>query len=435
MYNFEELRKEGREAMKAWHNKNNRQTDSSIYLPLVPSRENNFSLSFKDIEEAFPEITMGMSKSPQDPKYHSEGDVWTHTKMVMEEMFAQEFYQNSDFETQQILFWSAFLHDVSKPITVDFNEDKQQITNENHSVKGASDIRLFMWKNNFPLEMREIVARIVRYHQKPFHWHKEMSEFDLRKWSQDLPLNLLISMARADARGRRYLENSEINIKKTLENLELMEFMAIENDCLDKPWLHNFDSVIARKIYFDANGRSYVDRPVVYDGGSDVIFLSGLPASGKDYWVDKFGENKPVLSYDDAREKLGLKQKYDGKAVQEVKENMKILLRKKEPFIINATHINEDLRGKNLALLKSYNATIRIIHLEADYNTLKKRNEERNDNIPEKVIMSMARKWSPPTSLECHELMWWDRKAGKPIYRDYLTSKKDENNPWEFSKK
>jgi hypothetical protein len=126
MYNFDELRKEGREAMKAWHNKNNRRTDCSIYLPLIPSLENNFSLSFKDIEDAFPEITMGMSKSPQDPKYHSEGDVWTHTKMVMEEMFAQEFYQSANFETQQILFWSAFLHDVSKPITVDFNEDKQQ---------------------------------------------------------------------------------------------------------------------------------------------------------------------------------------------------------------------------------------------------------------------------------------------------------------------
>lgn len=430
-YNFEELRKEGKEQLKIWHNK--RTLPVKDYDRLIPTSDNNFKLDFLEIEEYFPEIVMAMKNSPQSEKYHNEGDVWTHTKMVMEEMFNSQAYQSYPLWEQNVLFWSALLHDVSKPITVDFNVDKQQITNEQHSVLGASDARLFMWKTGFSPKLRETVARIIRYHQRPFHWHKKMSAFDLHKWSQDVPLDLLLTMARADTRGRRFKENNDLNIKNALDNLLLLEIMAEDHDCLTKPWDHDFENITARKIYFDGNGTSYVDRPVFEEEGSDVIFLSGLPASGKNYWVEKFGEGKPVLSYDDATEMLGLKHKNNGRSVQYVKEEAKKLLARKEPFIFNATHINENLRGKNLSLLKAYGAKIRIVHLEQDYKTLISRNSERKDNIPEKVISKMARNWSPPSSLESHELMWWDQKKGIPVYHDYLTSKKDPLSGWKFS--
>ena len=43
--------------------------------------------------------------------------------------------------------------------------------------------------------------------------------------------------------------------------------------------------------------------------------MCGLPASGKDSWVREHRQGLPVVSYDDAREALGLKHgENDGKA-------------------------------------------------------------------------------------------------------------------------
>lgn len=432
MFDFDALREEGKQGLKEWHNKTYQYGN---LVGLVPSASNDHNMSWEDLKEAFPMLISMMKNSPQDPEHHFEGDVWTHTKMVMEEMFASEYYLNADFKEKEVLFWSTFLHDVAKPLTVERNMETGGISNPDHSNKGAQDQRLFMWRNGFDPVLREHVSRVIKFHQKPFHWHKEMSVFELRSLSQWLPIGRLLAMARADARGRRSKTNHNDVLKRTLENLELMEYLAEENDCLHQAWQHPFESVQARKIYFEEKGCSHEDRPVHYDGGSDVIFLCGLPASGKNFWVDHFGEERPVLSYDAEREKLGLKSgKKDGMAVQIVKEKAKELLRKKEPFIFNATHINEELRSKNLSLLNQYNATVRIVHLEADPNELKKRNRDRLDSIPESVIENMARRWTPPSPHEGHEVIWWDKKKNVPIYEDFITTQRDPNNPWKFSK-
>ena len=432
MFNFEELRDDAKLSMKIWRDEN---YDYSKLKGIFPGEHNHYQFDFNEMQRIFPTIIEMMKKSPQDEKYHFEGDVWTHTKMVMEEMFASDGYLSSSEKNKEILFWSAFLHDVSKPITIDFDMDKNAISNANHSVKGACDARLFMWRSGFPIDLREHVCRIIRYHQKPFHWIKKMSDFELRALSQNVNLNNLIIMARADGAGRRYKENNDTNLIKTKENLDLMQIAAEEDDCLIKPWEHNFSSLKARKSYFDDRGKNHEDRPYFDIEGCDVIFMSGLAASGKDHWVNHYGEGREVLSYDNERDKMKLKTGNDGRAVQEFKEKAKKMLgnkRIKVPFILNATHINEEMRGKNLSLLSSYGATIRIVHLENSYCELLRRNEGRKDCIPPKVILKMARRWSPPSPLEAHQVIWWDQKNGKPIYIDHLTGKKDESvTPWE----
>ena len=51
---------------------------------------------------AFPALELAKT-TPQDPRYHGEGDVWTHTKMVMEALLALPQYQAARSTTS----WSA----------------------------------------------------------------------------------------------------------------------------------------------------------------------------------------------------------------------------------------------------------------------------------------------------------------------------------------
>ena len=58
-----------------------------------------------------------MAAVPQDPEWHGEGDVLTHTKMVADALFRLPEYQALDAQAQHILFASALLHDVEKRST------------------------------------------------------------------------------------------------------------------------------------------------------------------------------------------------------------------------------------------------------------------------------------------------------------------------------
>ena len=57
----------------------------------------------------------------QPPRFHPEGDVWTHTCLMLDEVAAPR---------EPVLAWSILLHDVGKPVT--FVEEKDAVTGETH---------------------------------------------------------------------------------------------------------------------------------------------------------------------------------------------------------------------------------------------------------------------------------------------------------------
>lgn len=66
----------------------------------------------------------------------------------------------------------------------------------------------------------------------------------------------------------------------------------------------------------------------------------------------------------------------------------------------------KDIRQKYITLFERYNARVKIIYLETDWNTRLKRNTERENVVPESVIEKMLEKLSPPTSEEAQTVEW-----------------------------
>ncbi len=65
-----------------------------------------------------PEL-LTMKKCPHDPRWHSEGDVWTHTRLALSRLgttqFRSEFHCESD---TPLLVFATLFHDVGKPATI-----------------------------------------------------------------------------------------------------------------------------------------------------------------------------------------------------------------------------------------------------------------------------------------------------------------------------
>ena len=113
----------------------------------------------------------------------------------------------------------------------------------------------------------------------------------------------------------------------------------------------------------------------------------------------------PVLSYDDTRQRLGLKYgANEGLVAHTVLEEAKAHLRAKQDFVWNATHLSVQMRQKNLAACLAYDAHVRIVCVEADKATLLKRNQARNSSLSNAKLLQMLKHWEMPTLFEAHQL-------------------------------
>jgi predicted kinase len=360
-------------------------------------------VAFDDFLAHFPSLRP-LATTPQDPEYHAEGDVWTHTKWVIRELVDDPAYAAAGPDTRFVLFYSALLHDIAKPVCTLF-EDNGRISSRGHSGMGAIDARILLWKEGVPFALRDRICRIISTHQVPFHalGHDRRGrrpEFILHTLSWEGPVCDLATVAGADMRGR-----TSVHRDNCLADLELFGTMALEEGCWTTP--KAFASAHTRLEYVRQNGAVSLDHPFHQEAGSKVIVMAGLPASGKNTWVGAHCPDLEVLSYDDAKARLGLRHGDNpGAAVHAVTDRAKVLLAQKAPFVWNATHLSPDMRGKTLDLLYRYHAEVRVVYLEQPPSVLFTRNDRRDSTLSNSALEAMLTRWDIPLPHEAHEVSY-----------------------------
>jgi predicted kinase len=353
--------------------------------------------------EAFPALEHAKT-TPQSPVYHAEGDVWTHTKMVVKELLALSDYQSASRIDQEIAFLAALLHDMAKYSTTVVNPETGAIGQPGHSRKGAIDARIALWDAGVPFDVREQICRLINVHQVPFYALEgtrsgKSPEYIVRQLSWQLDIPLLATLAEADMRGRICPDK-----QKVLDNIELFRELAREEDCYGKP---RSCADAHTRVSYIRGADVHPDYPLYQEQGSKVIVMSGLPASGKNTWVDQHVSGRPVVSFDDAREELGLRHgKNEGKVSHHAVDLAKELLRRKEPFVWNATNLSELMRKKTLDLLFKYHAEFEIVYLEKPRAELLRRNAKRDTSLSNKTLEGMLHRWDLPLPTEAHDIRY-----------------------------
>ncbi|RSZ60737.1 AAA family ATPase [Massilia atriviolacea] len=352
---------------------------------------------------AIPALAL-LATTPQDPYYHAEGDVWIHTRMVIEALMRGAEYIDGSDEDRFILFYAALLHDIAKPATTVVDPDSGRIGQPGHSRRGAVDARILCWHAGVPFALREHLCRIITVHQLPFfalggNKNGQPAEFLIRKLSHELDLRLLSAVAQADMEGRWYEKKDDC-----LVDIALFRELAREEGCYGTP-----------KAFADAHTRvAYMRGASIAPGfahhqhpGSRVTVMSGLPASGKNHWVAANRARLPVVSIDDAREELGLRHgANEGAVAHRAVDFAKEMLRDKAPFVWNTTHLSAQMRKKTLDLLYAYHAEVELVYLEQPPNVIFKRNTERDTSLPNKAIERMLFKWEVPLPTEAHAVAY-----------------------------
>jgi tRNA nucleotidyltransferase (CCA-adding enzyme) len=139
---------------------------------------------------------------PQDPTFHPEGDVWTHTLLVVDE--AALLRDGSDLDMALML--GALCHDFGKPATT--AEADGRIRSHRHDHDGAEPTRAFLARFRAPNELGRQVEALVQHHLAPAQLveagagQKAYRRLARKLAAAGVNLALLARVARADHLGR-----------------------------------------------------------------------------------------------------------------------------------------------------------------------------------------------------------------------------------------
>lgn len=174
----------------------------------------------------FPELH-AMKGVPQVPRYHAEGDVWIHNRMVMDE--AAELAKDHEKNSRLRIILGAVLHDLGKTKT-----PASLLWNEDGSIKGAHHghetpevfgplMEKFAERLRLPSSLHEFAHACAEVHQN-VHRVTDMGSGGLARLYERLGLDRklrhdptflddLVMMCRADNQGRLQLDAEGTSFK------------------------------------------------------------------------------------------------------------------------------------------------------------------------------------------------------------------------------
>ena len=156
------------------------------------------------IEQLLPEMVL-LYDCPQDAEWHPEGDVWTHTLMVIDEARRR----NGDLDRPRLatVMLGAVCHDLGKPATTAVIDGRWR--SPGHEAAGVEPASRVLDRFNVQTIDGFDVCRqalgIVAEHLRPSAFHKAkdtVGDGAFRRLAARVDLELLVRFARADCHGR-----------------------------------------------------------------------------------------------------------------------------------------------------------------------------------------------------------------------------------------
>jgi tRNA nucleotidyltransferase (CCA-adding enzyme) len=156
------------------------------------------------VEQILPEM-VPLYDCPQDPEWHPEGDVWTHTLMVIDEARRR----NGDLDRPRLatVMLGAVGHDLGKPATTAVIDGRWR--SPGHEAAGVEPATRILDRFNVNtmdgFDVRRQVLGIVAEHLRPSAFHKTrdtVGDGAFRRLATRVDLELLVRFSRADCHGR-----------------------------------------------------------------------------------------------------------------------------------------------------------------------------------------------------------------------------------------
>ncbi|MGC4072440.1 MAG: HD domain-containing protein [Nibricoccus sp.] len=161
----------------------------------------------------FPEIA-ALRGTQQDPTWHPEGDVFTHTSHCCDALVRLDAWKNASAEKRRQSLFAVLAHDFGKPSTTSFAERRGEMRwiSPGHESAGGPLAESFLNRIGAPRELIEHVRPLVVLHLAHHSGQGEFSDSRIRRLARKLSpatIEELCVVMRADHDGRPPLHSPE----------------------------------------------------------------------------------------------------------------------------------------------------------------------------------------------------------------------------------
>ncbi|MBI3313847.1 MAG: CCA tRNA nucleotidyltransferase [Candidatus Omnitrophica bacterium] len=174
------------------------------------------------MKEILPEIEV-MKKVEQSADYHPEGDVFVHTKLLLEKLK----------NPSTALAFGALFHDVGKPVTYAIREGR--ITFYEHAPLGAKMTQAILKRLRFPNDEIAAICSCVENHMK-FADVQKMRSGKLKQFVARPTFNEELELHRIDCLSSHGKLDNYYFLKEKLKEYEHEELKP-------KPWVNGHDLI------------------------------------------------------------------------------------------------------------------------------------------------------------------------------------------------
>jgi len=160
----------------------------------------------------FPELAR-LRGTPQEPAWHPEGDVFTHTQHCLDALVTIE--HESEAPRNPTLLLAVLAHDFGKPLTTQRAEKDgaPRWVSPGHAAAGGPLAVQFLRRIGAPLRFDGPVRTLVENHHAHDRQNAPLSDNAVRRLARRLSpatIDGLALVMQADNRGRPPLESPEI---------------------------------------------------------------------------------------------------------------------------------------------------------------------------------------------------------------------------------
>lgn len=161
----------------------------------------------------FPEVA-AMDGVPQEPEWHPEGDVLTHTACCADALVRLPEWLEAGRDMRRILSFAVLAHDFGKAVTTERAEKRGKLrwTSPGHEAAGGPLALAFLARIGAPIEIQERVPPLVVNHLAHHHGQTEFTDTVVRRLARRLApavIDELLVVMKADHLGRPPLISAE----------------------------------------------------------------------------------------------------------------------------------------------------------------------------------------------------------------------------------
>lgn len=367
-----------------------------------------------------------LALTPQDKGWHAEGDVRIHTGMVLDALYADLATDPLPADARLALILGTLLHDIAKPLTTRTGESRGQmrVLAPRHESVGRSWLALRLLSFDLPYAVVDEVLALVGSHHEPKGLvNKEAPDAEWRRVALGCPMDRLARLELADMRGRR-CDDWAANI----ETIALFRMNAeqLGVDGWAGRWRAHFqaafpglpdgarDRALGEAVRGAVDGRFEAPEAAEFlghagpDAPAELVVLVGPSGVGKSTFVAKHLRDHDVVSMDDLRDELAgdlSEQALNGQVRQAARERLRVALRAGRKVVWDATSLRRDFRQPLVQLGLDYRALVTIVALVDTPDAIARRNRDRPNPVPDRVLAGQLEGLEWPTRHEAHRLI------------------------------